>query len=218
MVELSGPYRSPSSGAAPDSLVVLLHGIGANGEDLIGLADVLAPRFPSTAFHSPDAPEPYAEAGFGYQWFPRAPREDRAARVRGAEQAVNAYIDNLLDEYGLVSERCILAGFSQGCMVALHTAPRRSRRLAGVVGMSGGLITGPTLEAEAQSRPPALLVHGGEDMVVDPAETAEAGRVFAALGFEVEAHILPGLGHGIDHRALELAARFMERVLGLRES
>ncbi len=213
MVELSGPFRAPKSGATPDSLVVLLHGIGANGEDLIGLADALAPRFPNAAFHSPNAPEPYAEAGFGYQWFPRAPREDRADRVRAAELAVNAYIDRLLDAYQLPPERCVLAGFSQGCMAALHTAPRRSRQLAGVVGISGALITGATLEAEARSCPPALLIHGREDIVVDAAETAEASRALASLGFDVETHILPGLGHGIDHRALDLTADFIERAL-----
>ena len=213
MSPLSGPFRAPSSGAAPGSLVVLLHGIGANGEDLIGLADVLAPRFPKTAFHSPDAPEPYADAGFGFQWFPREPRESRGERVREAESAVNAYVDGLLEQYDLGPDRCALVGFSQGCMVALHTGPRRERQLAGVVGMSGALITADTLEAEVRSKPPVMLIHGGEDMVVDPVETAEAGRVFASLDFDVEAHVLPGLGHGIDHRALEIAAAFMERVL-----
>ncbi len=214
MPELSGPSRTPASGAPPDSLVVLLHGIGADGNDLIGLADMLAPRFPNAAFHSPNAPEPYEDAPFGFQWFPRRPLEDRAERVRGAETLVNAYVDGLLERYGLAPERCVLVGFSQGCMVSLHTAPRRAAQLAGVVGMSGALITADTLEAEARSRPPIILVHGDADMVVDPVETAEAGRAFAALGFDVEAHILPGLGHGIDHRALELAAGFIERVLG----
>ena len=175
---------------------------------------MLAPRFPNAAFHSPNAPEPFADAPFGYQWFAREPRSSRGERVRTAEQAVNAYIDGLLDGYGLAPERCALLGFSQGCMTALHTAPRRAAQLAGVVGMSGALITAATLETEARSRPPVLLIHGGADMVVDPVETAEAGRALAALGFEVEAHILPGLGHGIDHRALELAAGFVERVLG----
>ena len=166
MSPLSGPFRAPSSGAAPDSLIVLLHGIGANGEDLIGLADVLAPRFPKTAFHSPDAPDPFAEAGFGFQWFPREPRASRGERVRGAESAVNAYIDGLLDEYKLGPDRCVLAGFSQGCMVALHTGPRRERQLAGVIGMSGSLITADTLEAEAQEQAarrarPRRRGHGG---------------------------------------------------------
>ena len=216
MPELSGPFRAPSSGAAPDSLVVLLHGIGADGNDLIGLAGMLAPRFPNTAFHSPNAPEPFADAPFGFQWFPRRPLGDRAERVRGAETLVNAYIDGLLDAYALAPERCVLVGFSQGCMTALHTAPRRAAQLAGVVGMSGGLITAGTLEAEAKSRPPVILIHGDADQVVDPVETAEAGKAFAALGFEVEAHILPGLGHGIDYRALDLAAGFIERVLGQR--
>ena len=213
MALLSGASRAPHAGGAADSLVVLLHGLGANGEDLIGLADVLASRFPTTAFHSPDAPERYAEAGFGFQWMARQPQDTRGDRLRAVEGVVNDYIDNLLDEYGLDSGKCVLVGFSQGCMVALHVAPRRERPLAGVVGFSGALLTGDTLEGDAQSRPPFVLVHGAEDMVVDPAETAEAGRTLTALNFEVEAHVLPGLGHGIDHRGLEVMAGFMERVL-----
>lgn len=214
MTALSGPSRAPRSGGAPDSLVVLLHGIGANGEDLIGLADALGHRLPGAAFHAPDAPEPYTDGGFGFQWYPRTPLDARGERVRSVEGAVNAYVDELLERYGLTSGRCVLAGFSQGCMVALHVGPRRGRQVAGVIGLSGALLTGRTLEREARSRPPFLLVHGGEDTVVDPVETAEAGRALSALGFEVEAHVLPGLGHGIDGRGLELAARFIERVLG----
>lgn len=214
MPSLAGPCREPLAGGAPDALVVLLHGIGANGEDLIGLADALAPRFPRAAFHAPDAPHPYAEAGFGYQWFPREPEPARLDGVRAASEVVNAHLDGLLDALGLDSRRCVLIGFSQGCMAALHAAPRMERRLAGVVGFSGALLDAETLPDKTRSKPPFLLAHGSADIVVPPTATAEASQTLDGLGFEVEAHILPGLGHGIDERGLELAAQFMERVLG----
>ena len=214
MPELNGPFRLPPSGAAPDSLVVLLHGIGANGDDLIGLADVLAERFPETAFHAPDAPERHGHFGPGYQWFPRDRTPESFRRARESQTAVNAYVDALLDGYGLAPERCVLAGFSQGAMLALHTGPRRDRRLAGVIGMSGILLTADTLEAEARSRPPFLLVHGEQDEVVPSAETERSHRILSELGFDVEAYVLPGLAHSIDARALGLAAAFMQRVLG----
>ncbi len=210
---LSGPSRLPASGNDPDSLIVMLHGIGANGEDLIGLADQLGPRFPRAAFHSPDAPERYAQAGFGFQWYARDPLGNRNDRVRTVEGLVNDYIDRLIDQYRIAADRCVLLGFSQGCMVALHVGPRRAAQLAGVVGISGSLLTGDTLVTEVQSKPPMALVHGSEDMVVDPTETAEAGRRLAELGFDVEAHILPGLGHGVDLRGLEITTAFIDRVL-----
>ena len=214
MPSLAGPSRTPLAGGAPNALVLLLHGIGANGDDLIGVADALAPRFPQVAFHAPNAPQPYAEAGFGYQWFPREPDEARREGVREAERVVEAYAAELLDAYELEARRCVLIGFSQGCMTALHAAPRMERPLAGVVGFSGALLYPETLASETRSRPPFLLAHGDADPVVPPSATAEAAQTLADLGFEVEAHIFPGLAHGVDQRGLEAAARFMERVLG----
>lgn len=214
MPSLAGPFREPLAGGAPDALVVLLHGIGANGDDLIGLADALAPQFPHAAFHAPDAPQPYAEAGFGYQWFPREPESARLDGVREASAVVNAHVAGLIDSLTLDSRRCVLIGFSQGCMAALHVAPRMERPIGGVVGFSGALLDAETLPDEARSKPPFLLAHGGADIVVPPTATADASQTLAGLGFEVEAHILPGLGHGIDARGLELAAQFMERALG----
>lgn len=213
MTPLAGPFREPLAGGAPNALVVLLHGIGANGEDLIGLADALAPRFPHAAFHAPDAPHPYADAGFGYQWFPREPESARLDGVRAASAVVNAHVADLLDARGLDSRRCVLIGFSQGCMAAQHAAPRMERPIGGVVGFSGALLDAETLLDEARSNPPFLLAHGGADVVVPPTATAEASQTLAGLGFEVEAHVLPGLGHGIDARGLKLAAQFMERAL-----
>ena len=210
---LNGPFRQPHAGGAPDSLTVLLHGIGANGEDLIGLADVLAPHFPHMAFHSPDAPHPYAEAGFGFQWFPREPPDARAEGLREAGGIVGTYVGELLDEYGLDAGRCVLIGFSQGCMTALYTAPRMERQLAGVAGFSGVLLFPERLEDETRNKPPFVLVHGEQDMVVPPQSTADAGQTLAESGFPVEAYLLPGLGHGIDPRGLEIATHFMERVL-----
>ncbi len=214
MPSLEGPFRTPLAGGTPNALVVLLHGIGANGDDLIGVADALAPRLPQAAFHAPNAPQPYAEAGFGYQWFPREPEAARREGVREAGLAAGAYVGELLDAYGMEARRCVLIGFSQGCMTALYAAPRMEREIAGVVGFSGALLYPETLESEARGKPPFLLAHGDADPVVPPDATAEAAQTLASLGFAVEAHIFPGLAHSIDQRGLEAAAQFMERVLG----
>ena len=215
MAILNGPFRGPHAGGRADSLVVLLHGIGANGEDLIGLADALGPNFPHAAFHSPDAPNPYAEAGFGFQWFPREPPDARSEGLREAGRVAGAYINELLDEYALEASRCVLAGFSQGCMTALYAAPRMERQLAGVAGFSGALLLPERLAEEMRSKPPFVLLHGEQDPVVPPQATADAGQQLAELGFPVEAYLLPQLGHSIDQRGLGIAARFMERVLAL---
>lgn len=213
MATLTGPHRSPRSGGAPDSLVVMLHGRGASGDDLIGLADSLGADLPGAAFHSPDAPSPFSEGPFGRQWYARAPIEGRADGVRAVEPVVNAYIDDLLDGYGLEASRCVLLGFSQGSIVSIHTAPRRKVALGGVVAFSGAMVTGDTLEAEVASKPPFVLVHGTEDSMLLPSGTEAAAEQLAKVGVPVSVHLLPGLGHGIDQRGLVIATEFMKKVL-----
>lgn len=210
---LNGPSRGPHAGGAPDSLGILLHGLGADGNDLIGLTMALGPRFPHMAFHSPDAPNPYVEAGFGLRWFPLEPPDERMAGLREAGRIVETYVGELLDEYGLTPDRCVLIGFSQGCMTSLYAAPRMERPVAGVVGLSGALLFPEWLADEVRQKPPIVLVHGDQDPVLPPESTAKAGQTLADLGFPVEAYLLPGLGHSIDPRGLEIASQFIERVL-----
>jgi len=210
MTSLSGPSRAPKSGQAPASLIVLLHGRGSNGDDLIGLADMMADHFPSTAFHSPNAPVPIG--GWpGYMWYDMD--EDRAEGLRKVAPTVNAFIDGLLAEYGLPPSKCALVGFSQGTILSIHIAPRRKDQLAGVVGFSGAMFTGDTLAAEMLSKPPFVLIHGDDDEVLASHETDRAAARLAELGIPVAKHILPGLTHSIDGRGLNLAVDFLDSVL-----
>ncbi len=213
-MQLAGPHRPPASGGAPDSLIVMLHGRGANGDDLIGLADFLSPALPNVAFHSPNAPNPLPEGGpASYQWYQRDPTEDRLGGLHAIEPVVNEFIDGLLEDTGLEASRCVLLGFSQGSIVSIHTAPRRSSQVAGVVAFSGAMITGDTLAKELASRPPFVLIHGTEDQVLPVGGTEAAGRAFEEVGVPVSVHLLPDLAHGIDRRGLDIAADFIRSVL-----
>jgi phospholipase/carboxylesterase len=209
---LTGPHRPPKSGNPPDSLIILLHGIGSDGEDLISLANMLENEFPNTAFHAPNAPQPYQEAGFGYQWYPRfkLTEDDNAERVSAT---LNAFIDDLLAKYKLGSSRCVLVGFSQGSITAMHVAPRRTDAVAGVVAFSGAMPTAATLRKEMASSPPHILIHGSEDQVLSPKETENAAWKLDGVGIPVSVHILPGLGHSIDQRGLSIAIQFIKQAL-----
>ena len=168
MPTLSGPQWGPAAGGPPASLIVLLHGVGADGHDLIELAPLLAPLLPQTLFIAPDAPEPCDLAPFGRQWFSLADRRPEAllAGVARAAPVLDAYLDGLLAQYGLTADRLALLGFSQGTMLALHAAPRRPAPLAAVLGYSGALIDDGRLAAEHRSAPPVLLIHGDADEVI----------------------------------------------------
>jgi len=216
---LRSDRRGPPVGTARQ-VVVFLHGYGANGADLLGLAEPLAPHMPGTAFIAPDAPERCPANPLGYQWFPipwlDGSSEEEAARSMAAAVAdLNAFLDNVLAEEGLSADRMILFGFSQGSMLALHVAPRRPEAVAGVVAFSGRLLEPEHLAEEAISRPPVLLVHGDQDDVVPPASLPAAAEALQAAGFEVYAHVMKGTAHGIAPDGLSVALAFMRDKLGL---
>lgn len=194
--------------------VCLLHGYGADGQDLMGLVPMLAPSLPHTAFFSPHAPES-CEMGFGYQWF--SLRDwSQASMQAGAEQAAHAvhgHIDDIKQRMNIAEQSIALLGFSQGAMMALYTALRRPQPVAGVVGFSGALIGKTTLKESALSLPPVCLVHGEEDSVVPFRAMQEARDALTAATVSVEAHARPQLGHGIDGEGLEIATAFLARVL-----
>ncbi|HET7593957.1 MAG TPA: phospholipase, partial [Stellaceae bacterium] len=157
---LSGPVRKPASGGKPRQLVVLLHGVGADGNDLIGLAPYWAPALPNAEFVSPDAPFPCDMAPYGRQWFSLQDRSPAAilGGVRAAAPILDAFLDEALAARGLEPSQLALVGFSQGTMMSLYVGPRREKALAGIVGYSGALIGADTLAQETRSRPPVLLV------------------------------------------------------------
>ena len=165
---LSGPELPPRAGGPPRQLVVLLHGVGADGNDLIGLAPALAERLPHAAFVAPDAPEPCDMAPYGRQWFSLRDRRPAALLAGAAASAprLDAFLDGALARHGLANHQLALLGFSQGTMMALFVAPRRAPSIAAVLGFSGALLGAGRLAAETRSRPPVLLVHGAADEVV----------------------------------------------------
>jgi phospholipase/carboxylesterase len=216
---LRAERRGPPQGTGR-ALVVFVHGYGANGADLIGLADPLAPHLPGTVFLAPDAPERCAANPFGFQWFPipwldGSSESEARAGLLAAAADLDAFLDAAMAAEGVGPGRTILFGFSQGTMLSLHVAPRRADPLAGVVGFSGRLLAPEALATETRSRPPVLLVHGDADEVVPFASLSEAGRALDAAGFEVHAHIMRGTGHGIAPDGLSVALAFMRDRLGL---
>lgn len=216
MTHLDGPRIAPLSDGPATSLVVFLHGYGADGNDLIDIGRMWAPALPDTAFVSPHAPDPCAEAPVGRQWFPLARADPHLLRagVLSAAPALDAFLDAELAARGLGDERLALVGFSQGAMMALHVGPRRAGRIAGIVGYSG-LLAGPEyLQAELRHKPPVLLVHGEADPVIPMLALHAAAGALGDADFPVEWHGRPGLQHGIDQEGLMLGADFLRRILG----
>jgi phospholipase/carboxylesterase len=215
---LEGPVRKPASGGPPRSLVVFLHGFGADGDDLIGLAPYWASLLPDTEFLSPHAPYPCEMAPFGRQWFSlqsQAP-ESMLAGARATAPLLDAFLDEILAARGLDESRLALVGFSQGTMMSLYVGLRRPKPLAAIVGYSGALLGAEALADEIRSRPPVLLVHGDADPIVPVSALPHAAAALKAAGVEVEELLRPGLAHGIDQLGLERGGLFLMSVLGHR--
>ncbi|SEM81579.1 phospholipase/carboxylesterase [Pseudorhodobacter antarcticus] len=195
------------------SMVVFVHGYGANGDDLMGLSDPLAPHLPGTVFYSPDAPEPCNGAPMGRQWFPipwidgSSEAVARAGLLAAADD-LNAFLDTKLAEEGLTPAALVLVGFSQGAMISLHVAPRRSPAMAGLVAISGRLLA-PELLGEAVVKPPVMLIHGDQDPVVPFADMGLAGDALVTAGFEVFGHVMKGTAHGIAPDGLQATLAFL---------
>ncbi|PYC48689.1 phospholipase [Litorivita pollutaquae] len=216
---LKSERKEPLSGTTR-SVVVFLHGYGANGADLLGLADPLSEHLPDTLFIAPDAPENIPMMPNGYQWFPipwmDGSSEEEAERgLNAAAEDLNAFLDAILIDEDLLPEQMVLFGFSQGTMMSLYVAPRREDEIAGIVAFSGRLLQSETLKDAAVSKPPILLVHGDADDVVPPQSLPEAAEALQEAGFkEVFAHIMKGTGHGIAPDGLQVALAFMRDKAG----
>jgi len=210
-MKLEGASHDPHSGGKPGHLVVLLHGYGADGNDLIGLAPVLAPLMPDVVFHAPNAPYPCEGNPFGYQWFgiSRLDPQVAAAGVRAAAPFVDAFLDDTMARYGLDESKTVLVGFSQGTMMSLHVGLRRAKPLAGIVGFSGMLAGPDVLKSEIKSRPPVLLTHGDKDEMLPHILSHRAAQVLEQNDVKVGLHIAEGIGHGINDTGLSAAARFL---------
>ncbi|WP_126976617.1 alpha/beta hydrolase [Frigidibacter oleivorans] len=215
--ELDFGRHEPQSGKAR-SMVVFLHGYGADGNDLLGLAQPLAPHLPDTLFLAPDAPDPCRGNPFGRQWFPipwldgSSEVEAGAALARSAAD-LDAFLTARLAEAEMAPAQLALVGFSQGTMMALHVAPRRPEPVAGIAAFSGRLLAPERLATEAVSKPPVLILHGDADEVVPFADMGLAGDALTRAGFTVYGHVMRGTGHGIAPDGLSAALSFLRDVL-----
>ncbi len=216
---LESKRREAASGTSK-SVVVFLHGYGADGADLLGLADPLSEHMPDTTFIAPDAPEKCLGNPMGYQWFPipwldGSSEEDSMRGVEMATADINAFLDQVLEDEGIEPSQLIVFGFSQGTMMSLRVLPRRDEPIAGLVAFSGRMLEPDQFAENVVSKLPILLVHGDQDDMVPPGHFSESGEVLQAAGFETYGFIMKGTGHGIAMDGLSVALSFMRDNLGM---
>ena len=205
----------PLSGAEPEQLVILLHGLGSDGRDLIGLAPLFAQSLQNAIFIAPDAPFPCDMAPVGYQWFSLQDRRNHVVLggVQHAAPILDHFIATQMELYNVPADRTALVGFSQGTMMSLYAGPRFPEKLAGVLGYSGALVGGEALDQEGIFKIPVHLIHGDSDDVVPVDRYHDAKKQLEDNGFAVSGDVTPRLGHSIDEQGIESGTRFLELIL-----
>ncbi len=211
---LSGPVLAPATGKAR-RMMVLLHGYGSDGNDLIGLARYWQPSLPDTLFVAPNGPEKCPINPAGYQWFDLDLNRE-ISRLNGSKKVrpvLEEFLSGLWEQTGFGPGQTFLAGFSQGAMMALDVGLRLEEELMGIISFSGGLVGEDGWEKRTRVRPPVCLVHGEEDEVVPVSMSTASKKRLENVGTRVAMHLEPGLGHSISVEGLGFALAFMRQIM-----
>lgn len=205
---------SPANSGNVERAIIILHGLGDSAEGIMGLGEALRNALPNTEFLAPNAPYPCDFSPFGYQWFSMQDMSQGSILngVINASEPLNAYIDHVIETRNLTPDKVALIGFSQGTMMSLYVAPRRTKQLAAVLGYSGALIGGETLPQERKSAPPIMLIHGTHDDVVPFPAMDHAIAGLHNVNINASSLACPGVGHSIDDLGLTSGAHFLRQV------
>jgi len=217
------PLVELESAPHPTAAVIWLHGLGADGHDFAGLVPELdLSNCPPIRFVFPHAPSMPVTVNGGYvmpAWYdilgPDLVSQQDAAGIQASERAIVALIAQEVAR-GIPAERIVLAGFSQGCAMVLHTGLRLPQRLAGIMALSGYLPLADRFTAErhpANAQTPVFMAHGTQDPVVVIARGEASRDALAALGQPVEWHSYP-MPHSLHPREISDISAFLARVLG----
>ena len=212
---ISGPIIEPSSGNSPKQMIIFVHGYGADGNDLIGLANYFQSTLPEAIFLSPHAPEACSMNPSGYQWFDLTSTDPAVlwSKILVAADHLNEFIDSKLLEYNIAEENLALIGFSQGTMMSLHVSLRRKNTMAAVLGYSGRLIGADLLKDDLISKPSIYLIHGDQDSMVPYQESLTAEKVLKEYSIDIKTHISEHTQHSIAEDGLRIGVDFLASKL-----
>ena len=210
--------RPPAAGGKSSNLVVFLHGYGADGKDLIDLANPFAMAMPNASFISPDAPNPCAMSPSGREWFPIDQIPIGAIK---ASESLLYLIQTEAQNLGLSFKEVILIGFSQGAMMSMQCLLINKYQFGAIIGFSGALRIENIEAANNQiikgkhiyNNTPVLLVHGEQDEVVPFQSLMNSKNLLNQVGFDVKTLSRPNLGHGIDPEGISAGMELLKKII-----
>lgn len=219
---MSLPPIEIETGPNPAASIVLMHGLGADGNDFVPIAQELdLSSVGPVRFVFPNAPVMPVTINGGYQmpaWYdiygPNLVQREDEAGLRRSQTSIEALIEKEKSR-GIAANRIVVAGFSQGCAMALMTGLRHGEKLAGIVGLSGYLPLAATVSAErhaANHDTPVFLAHGSADPVVVLPRAIASRDALEALGYSVDWHEYP-MAHSVCMEEIADLNAWLLRVL-----
>lgn len=214
MLKLNGLEFKNSTNNPPKQLIIMLHGYGSNGENMIDLAGSFSSTLPDAYFIAPNAPADHEHGYGGYQWFSLISRDENfiLEGINYASNILNNYIDEQLARFNLIDNQLILIGFSQGAMLAIYAALRRMSKIAGVISYSGSVIGDKFLSNEIKSKPSILMIHGDNDDVVSPISLDLGIKTLRENQIPVKGLMCKGLAHSINLEGIKEAITFFKEI------
>ena len=206
---------SPFSKNKPQQVIVLCHGYGGDGKDISTLAINWQRFLPEAIFLCPNAPEICAVNPQGYQWFDLSSDKEELILEKSliAEEKLNTFIDQILNNFQLEPNNLALVGFSQGCMVSIQIALKKKKQISCLIGYSGKVINQKHLSDNIHSKPKIFLMHGANDTIVSPTHLLEAKEYLVKHGLKIKTKIFKDCEHRIPVEGVSLGLGFLKKNL-----
>ena len=205
----------PLSKDSPRQAIILCHGYGGDGKDISTLAINWQRFLPDAIFLCPNAPETCAINPTGYQWFDLASDNEEIILEKSlkAENNLNTFIDQVLNNFKLGSENLALVGFSQGSMIIIQTALKREEKINCLLGYSGKIINQKHLSENIKTKPKIFLMHGQNDTIVSPTHLLESKEYLARHGVKIKIKLFKNCEHRIPVEGTSLGLEFLRKNL-----
>jgi len=206
---------SPFSKNKPQQVIVLCHGYGGDGKDISTLAINWQRFLPETIFLCPNAPEICSVNSQGYQWFDLSSDKEELILEKSlvAEEKLNTFIDQILNNFQLEPNNLALVGFSQGCMMSIQIALKKKKQISCLIGYSGKVINQKHLSDNIHSKPKIFLMHGANDTLVPPTHLLEAKEYLKKCGINAKIKMFKNCEHRIPVEGSSLGLAFLKKNL-----
>ena len=205
----------PLSKLKPKQIIVLCHGYGGDGKDISTLAINWRRFLPDAIFLSPDAPEVCSISPRGFQWFDLSEEKEEIILEKSliAEEKLNKFLDQILDNYQLQSNNLALIGFSQGCMIGMQVALKKKQAINCLIGYSGKIMNKKNLSDNIASKPKIFLMHGENDTIISPVHLLEAKEYLNKHDIKIKTKIFKNCEHRIPQEGISLGLEFLKKNL-----